>query len=126
MDQVASLSVLYAEVKMKKSKPLTIQQVSQEEEMGSLHEIKKGQRVSFWENKSRFTAQSFCLPPELNIQISSLPTLGLPGMGFKSSFKRVKKSLKMSTAPNNPCGSSGFSEHPAQAAGLVCFGKNLS
>lgn len=42
MDQVASLSFLYAEVKMKKLKPLTMQQVDKEEEMGSLHEIKEG------------------------------------------------------------------------------------
>lgn len=44
VDQVTSLSVLYPEVKMKTSKPLTIQQVGQEEEMGSLHEKKKGKK----------------------------------------------------------------------------------
>lgn len=32
----------------------------------------------------------------------------------------------MPTAPNNPRGSSGFCEHPAQVAGLLCFGENLS
>lgn len=42
MDQVTSLPVLYAGVKIKKWKALTRQQVGQGEVPGSLHEIKKG------------------------------------------------------------------------------------
>lgn len=78
MDQVASLSVLYAEVKMKKLKPLTMQQVDKEEEMGSLHEIKKGRGSVSGKTKASTEPglqHKVCLPPVVDIQISSLPTL---------------------------------------------------
>ena len=47
MDHVTSLLVLYAEVKTKKPKPLTIQLVAQEEGKGSLQEIKQTLFVAF-------------------------------------------------------------------------------
>jgi len=96
MDHVTSLLVLYAEVKTKKPKPLTIQQVAQEEGKGSLQEIKQGRESGSEKTKAStelglWHKVSVC--PSVKHPDKLLPTLELTGLDLKSSFKRLSKCL---------------------------------